>query len=482
MPAPSGEQGQVLPLVAVVAGLLLAAGMLVFWLGFASTQSTRAQTAADAAALGGEKELVRELQIPRRGPNGEYLPPTFYRDMVCNQAGAYAGANDSHLVGCDPISSTASTIGWDVQVKVQGGAAMPHGSPDAGGQATASARASVDPLAQASPEISTRTTMTACEASLGAGSPFSPHEGRFGFFPAAGANYTFGCEARLAGALDKLAVDLHLRLTGASGYVRGGSASGGGSADPGATATAHACGAASTTRGLPAHLSVDVLARYGLVRPFPGKPDELELSGNGCGQQTTDVDATGSPPVGLGNMNVHLVPLGGGPAGSLLTLAGGLGPSALGESAVQVGCQIYKAWQSINAPQKVLFIGLLVASDESGFGQNIGPNRTDPSQSIGVFQQISDDGWGTIAQEMDVQSAAEMFFMGAHNPATGQGAQGLMTYYASDPGAPAWRLAQETQGSGAGAASGGAANYGSASNMAAAQSMLGQVTGGACHA
>lgn len=461
------ERGQILPLVAVVATLLLVAGLLVFWLGFASTQSARAQTAADAAALAGEKELVTELQTPARGPDGEYLPATFSRATVCARAEQDAVANDGHIVSCAAISNTASTVGWDVQVEVQGGAAMPQGSPDPGHRPTASARASVDPYSQASPAITTQTTTTPCQPSLGSGTAFSPHGGRYGFFPQAGTNYTFGCEAQVAGALDRLGVALHLHLVGAEGYA----------AANGSSAAAHACGAASTTRGLPAGLSASTLARYGLSR----QSGELELSGDGCGQQTTSVDSGDSQPVDLGNMNVHLVALGGGPAGSpTLSLTGGVGPSALGESAIQVGCQIRRAWQAINAPQQVLYIALLVAHDESDFGQNIGPNRTDPNQSIGVFQQISNDGWGTIPEELDVQSSAEMFFMGGHNPATGQGAEGLMAHYAADPGAPAWSLAQQTQGSGAGADSGGLGNYGAPSNVAAAQEMLSQVTGGAC--
>lgn len=119
-----------------------------------------------------------------------------------------------------------------------------------------------------------------------------------------------------------------------------------------------------------------------------------------------------------------------------------------------------------------------MASDESAFGQNVGPNRTDPSQSIGVFQQISSDGWGTIPEETNVESSAEMFFLGGNND--GVSTEGLMHYYGLDPNLPPWELAQETQVSGAGQNSDGLANYGAPANMSAARQMLSQITGGGC--
>ena len=202
--------------------IILGAGLLVFWLGYSTTQAAQAQTAADAAALAGEKELVSELESPQRGVGGEYLPASFSRTAVCGQAASYAAANGSHIVTCVPISSSASTVGWDVEVQVQGNSTQGKGSPAAGRSATASARASADPLSQASPAITTQTVTTPCEASLGTGSGFIPHGGPYGFFPSAGTNYSFGCEGRVAGALDQLAIAQHLHLAGVSGYVASG--------------------------------------------------------------------------------------------------------------------------------------------------------------------------------------------------------------------------------------------------------------------
>lgn len=463
-----GQSGQILPLVVVVMLAILATGMIVFWLGYSSSLSANAQTAADAAALAGENEVAAELRA---------LQPVNQAE-VCAKADGYAGRNQGHDASCELIPNSSSSLGYDVQVVAQTNGSLPNGSPDAGKAANGSARASADPFAQASPAVRTTTATTPCAASLLSGPTFVPHGGQDGFSPDPGTNYSYGCESKLAGALDQLAVTLHLHLTGTSGYV---SSSPPTTTDP--AAPAHACGAASTTQGLSlpgstSPLPDSTLSQYGLTRPFPGKPDELELSGTGCGERSTSVDASASPPVGLGNLNIHLVALGGGPAGSLLSLVGG-GSSSIGESALQVGCQIYKVWQATNTPQELLLISLMVASAESAFGQNTGGNQTDPNQSVGVFQQISADGWGTIPEELNVVTSAEMFFFGGHE--NGQATtEGLLYHYGQNPGLPAYELAQLTQGSGAGASSNGLANYGAPGNVAAAQAMLSQVTSGAC--
>lgn len=444
--------------------------MLVFWLGFSTSLSANAQTAADAAALAGENEVAAELRA---------LQPV-NQAQVCARAEGYASdpANQGHDVSCELIPSSNSSLGYDVRVQAQTNASLPQGSPDAGQAASGFARASADPLAQGSPDITTTTATGPCQPTLLSGPTFVAHGGQYGFFPSPGANYSFGCEARLGGALDRLGIALHLHLTGASGYV---STSSPNPSDP--AAPAHACGAASLTQGLSlpgstSPLPDSTLSNYGLTRPFPGKPDELELFNTGCGAQSKSVDASASPPVGLGNINIHLVALGGGPAGSLLSLVGG-GSSSIGESALQVGCQIYKVWQATNTPQETLLIALMVASAESAFGQNTGGNQTDPNQSVGVFQQISADGWGTIPEELNVVTSAEMFFFGGH--VNGQATtEGLLYHYGQSPGLPPYELAQLTQGSGAGASSNGLANYGASANVAAAQAMLSQVTGGAC--
>ncbi len=467
-----------MPLMMVMMLLILGAGVLVFWLGFSTSGAAQAQTAADAAALAAEQNAVQQLEGPVQGtPTGTIVPTTPDWTQACRAADHYATLNQAHVLACQAIPASTSTIGFDVKVQVAANSTIPSGKPDAGGAATAWARASTDPFSQASPPIKTTTT-SSCDASVVAGPTFSPHSGQYGFFPSAGANYGQGCEPKLAGALDQLAVAKHLRLDGAAGYVATDKAN---ASDP--AAVAHGCGDASTTPGL-ASVPNAVLSQFGLTRPYPKHPAVVELAGVSCQQTSTDAGAGG--PVGLGNLNVHLVPLGGGPEGSLFSLVGG-GASSIGETPLQVGCQIYRVWQHLplgsipGNPQKVLLITLMVAQDESSMGQNIGSNRTDPNQSVGVFQQISADGWGTIPEELNVTTAAEMFLFGGHIGGRAS-TRGLLGYYQADPSAPTWALAQATQVSGAGQSSDGANNYGAASNVAAAQAILGQVTSGQCRA
>jgi hypothetical protein len=461
-----GEDGQVLPLMIALVVLILLGGMIVFWIGFSTSQAASAQTAADAAALAAEQSAVTQLETN----------PTETVQQVqwsaCQQADSYAESNKAHVLSCAPTSTLSSTIGYDFIVEVSSNQALPSGSPDSGHSATATARASTDPFSQASPAVKTSISYT-CDASVVSGPVFTAHGGSVGFFPAAGTDYTYGCEPKLAGALDALGQARKLDLRGTSGYVAETEAD-----VTAPAAVAHGCGDASTTPGLEA-VPDSVLKKYGLDRPFPGQRDVVELSGVSCDQQSGSADAGSGGPVGLGNMNVHLVPLGGGPVGQLGFL-GGAGIS-IGESPLQVGCQIYSVWQGVHESKGLpiggLLVALMVAQDESDMGQNVGPNRTDPNQSVGVFQQISDDGWGSIPEEWDVSTAAAMFFEGGHILG-GSSTEGLIDYY--QPGVAPWALAQDVQRSGAGQDSGGQANYGAPDNVRAAQTMLGQVTSGQC--
>ena len=218
------------------------------------------------------------------------------------------------------------------------------------------------------------------------------------------------------------------------------------------------------------------------MRPFKGHPEIVELTGVSCDQQSTTVDASSSGTVGLGDFNVHLVPWGGGPVGTFSFFGGGGGIS-IGESPLQVGCQIYGVWQSLHLsrgiPQKLLLVALMAAQDESAMGQNVGSNRSDPNQSVGVYQQISTDGWGTIPEELNVSTAAAMFFLGGHIDGRSS-TEGLIDVWNANPQDDNAGLAQDTQHSGAGLASHGEANYGAPANVAAAQQMLDQVTSGGC--
>ena len=89
--------------------------------------------------------------------------------------------------------------------------------------------------------------------------------GAYGFFPAAGTNYTYGVEPQIAARLDRLGKALRLHLIGLSGYrTPQHSVEVGGFADD-----PHTRGQASDTPGVEG-VPEATLNRFGLTRPFGG--------------------------------------------------------------------------------------------------------------------------------------------------------------------------------------------------------------------
>jgi hypothetical protein len=302
------QRGQVLPLLAVVMLALIGLGVLVFELAFSTSLASTAQTAADAAALAAEKEVVRELNTPVVGPGGELLPPVINPIAVRQAAADYASRNGGNLMDMQIIPALT---GDDVLVTVQSKQALGHGSLDAGAAAVREARASTDPFASGSQALPVSN-----DASVSAGPRFIPHGGQFGFFPSPSANYSIGQEPEIAGRLDALGKAEHLRLVGISGWRSPGhSVEVGGSADD-----PHTCGAASDTPGVEG-VSEQTLAQFGLTRPFPTIPkeaDHIQLAGTTGSVCLTGAMGGGALP-SLGNPNPHLVPLTGGGQGSLVS-------------------------------------------------------------------------------------------------------------------------------------------------------------------
>ena len=96
-------------------------------------------------------------------------------------------------------------------------------------------------------------------------SGFSPHGGAYGFFPAAGTDYSYGEEPVLAARLDALGRGLQLHLDGISGYrTPAHSVAVGGFADD-----PHTQGIASDTPGVEG-VGEATLNQYCLTRPFGG--------------------------------------------------------------------------------------------------------------------------------------------------------------------------------------------------------------------
>jgi peptidoglycan hydrolase CwlO-like protein len=106
--------------------------------------------------------------------------------------------------------------------------------------------------------------------------PFVPHGGEFGFFPAPGTNYSVGEEPIIAARLDALGQALHLHLIGISGYrTPQHSVEVGGFADD-----PHTRGEASDTPGVEG-VPEATLEEFCLTRPFPGprEADHIQLLG-----------------------------------------------------------------------------------------------------------------------------------------------------------------------------------------------------------
>ena len=117
------------------------------------------------------------------------------------------------------------------------------------------------------------------EAAKAAGVPLSggtSPQGGYGFFPAAGTNYSMHDEPEIARRLTKMAKELHLHLIGLSGYrtPQHSVEVGGFANDP------HTRGEASDTPGLEG-VPEATLNAYGLTRPFPGaaEADHVQLHG-----------------------------------------------------------------------------------------------------------------------------------------------------------------------------------------------------------
>ena len=309
-----------MPLLLLVMVLILAGGVLIFQLALSTNYAAVAQTAADAAALAAEKNVVEQLQQPWTFVNGTWTPPPVDWNAVEDQARQYAADNGGHLVQMEP--PIPETWGYDVIVLVRTEQGLPARSADASKQAFAEARASTDPLAEAIP-----ATPISNDASVATGARFVPHGGSYGFSPVAAANYTVGQEPEIAGSLDQFAVRNKLHLVGQLGYAASGAAN---------SMSLHTCGAVSSTTGIPPSVSAGQLKDAGLEVVVPsqaGQPEEIGLAGttrSACvqGASPTPPGTSQSTPV-AGNSSVHLVDLNGGPQDSLISFTPG-GVSAIG--------------------------------------------------------------------------------------------------------------------------------------------------------
>ncbi|HET8951868.1 MAG TPA: pilus assembly protein TadG-related protein [Solirubrobacteraceae bacterium] len=134
-----GERGQILPGLLVVMLALLAVGVLMFQVGKAAVLRSSAQTAADAAALAGAREIKRQL-MAQWATTGTTDISLISRPLVIARMAEYAKKNDATL-----IPSSVVIQGADVKAAVTtdeqlGDGAKDIGEEDAEGEAHARAR------------------------------------------------------------------------------------------------------------------------------------------------------------------------------------------------------------------------------------------------------------------------------------------------------------------------------------------------------
>jgi hypothetical protein len=135
-----GERGQILPGLLVVMLALLAVGVLMFQVGKAAVLRSSAQTAADAAALAGAREIKRQLMV-QWATTGTTSISAISRPLVIARMAEYAKKNDATLLPVRP----GDIQGVDVKARVTtdeklGDGAKEIGEEDAKGEAHARAR------------------------------------------------------------------------------------------------------------------------------------------------------------------------------------------------------------------------------------------------------------------------------------------------------------------------------------------------------
>ena len=135
----NGERGQILPGLLVIMLALLAVGVLMFQVGKAAVLRSSAQTAADAAALAGAREIRRQL-IAQWASGGATDISMLDQALVRLRMAEYAKKNDATV-----IPSSVVVNGVDVKVAVTtdeelGDGAEDIDEEDAKGQAHARAR------------------------------------------------------------------------------------------------------------------------------------------------------------------------------------------------------------------------------------------------------------------------------------------------------------------------------------------------------
>lgn len=413
------EDGQIFPLLALIMLATLAIGIAVFQVGKASALRSDAQTAADAAALAGAKNLRDQLARPR--PDGRVV---IDQAEVRRVAADYAARNDARLLGMEMLGS-------DVRVRVTtnqalGDTARPLDAQDERGVARARATMSVlgvgglagppgDPAGGPAPTGRSRFTDAGFEklAEEIGKPPFSSEQivilGRF--------LQEHGLRVSEHPAFGGLTTDKHARYGTADHYN-------GGAIDVNSPI--------SDAAELPifddiepklAEIGFNVIWREPNHAPGDNSHMHIDIGPSGIGGGPPRLPALGG---GGGDIvtEIRLVPWEGAP--TPLLPGGSAGAIPFGPPDTKIACEIFRVGEQMNVSDKLMLAAFETAIVESGVKNlNYGDR-----ESHGVFQQQWTQGWGTIEQTMDPTYASRKFFSVAKE---------------FDRGQPAAILAQDVQ-------------------------------------
>jgi hypothetical protein len=107
-----GEEGQVIPALLVMLAAGIVFGLMLLQVGLAADYKSRAQTAADAAALAGAIDVKRQIEASW-ATDHQLAPEAINMASVCFQAQRYAARNRGTVTSCTHEQ-------YDVLVQVQG--------------------------------------------------------------------------------------------------------------------------------------------------------------------------------------------------------------------------------------------------------------------------------------------------------------------------------------------------------------------------
>lgn len=388
------QDGQIMPVLLVVIVAALAAGMLLFQVGRATVMATDAQTAADAAALAGARNLNQQV-LRNDGSFGQVDEA-----QVRAAARDYAARNDADLV--------------DLQIS------------GCGVTATVRTRQALDGKQAAEVHSSGRRAEAISTAQLGMG---GGGPGLAGISPVP----IDGAVPAPERAAAKLAARFGLQVTSTTGgkhvanslHYRGLAIDVSNGSGPTPQMAAFFNAAKRAFQGHILELFYDPVGAVKNNAPIPpigGHSDHVHIAiapdagGVGGGTSFADLASTDSSSSGASftsdDGSVRLVPPGQAATGGCSAVGGvslaGFGPGnfqpdASSEKVARAVCEVGGRF---NADSFVMLSAFETGIVESGMRNLPGGDR----DSAGVFQQRPSAGWGSYNEVTDVYHAAASYF------------------------------------------------------------------------